>query len=247
MRFGVVVLALLAALPTRGAAQFPPDSFTNLRVLPRDISQRELLGVMRDFTFALGVSCQHCHVGSEQTPLDSIDFASDEKRTKRTARLMLRMVAAINAQYLAAVPERPVPPVEVRCMSCHRGVARPALIQDVLAGSLDAGGADSAVARYRALREEHFGSAAYDFSAEALNEFAAELIRQRRAGHALPLLRLSVELNPRSLMAQFYLGEAYRVQGDTMRALTAYREALQIEPGQAFIRSLIERLGGGPP
>ena len=40
----------------------------------------------------LGVTCSFCH-GAPNVPFDSIDFASDERPTKRTAREMLRMVA----------------------------------------------------------------------------------------------------------------------------------------------------------
>jgi len=41
------------------------------------------------FTVAsgLGVTCGYCH-GAPGVPFDSIDFASDERQTKRTAREM---------------------------------------------------------------------------------------------------------------------------------------------------------------
>ena len=52
---------------------------------------------MRNFTSALGVRCQFCHVGQEGQPLAPFDFASDQKRNKLVARQMLRMVAEINA------------------------------------------------------------------------------------------------------------------------------------------------------
>jgi len=35
--------------------RFPPDSFTNLKVLPKNIDQRALLATMRGFEMALGV------------------------------------------------------------------------------------------------------------------------------------------------------------------------------------------------
>jgi len=43
-------------------AQFP-EKFTNLKVLPMDISRKELESTMRGFAFALNVRCNHCHVG----------------------------------------------------------------------------------------------------------------------------------------------------------------------------------------
>src|SRR5260370_32984496 len=82
---------------------------------------------MRGFALALGVRCTYCRVGPEGAPLDSLNFASDDKRTKRTARVMLDMVSHINEEHLADVPDRPVPHVVVRCATCHRGLARPRL------------------------------------------------------------------------------------------------------------------------
>ena len=43
------------------AAQIP-DKFENLKVLPKDIPQRELIDVMRGFAGALGFRCHNCHV-----------------------------------------------------------------------------------------------------------------------------------------------------------------------------------------
>jgi tetratricopeptide (TPR) repeat protein len=46
-----------------------PDKFTNLQVLPKDLGKRELLETMKNFTRALGVRCQFCHIGEEGKPL----------------------------------------------------------------------------------------------------------------------------------------------------------------------------------
>jgi len=56
---------------------------------------------MRGFSFSLGARCQFCHAGKEGNKLDPMDFASDEKDTKKTARAMLRMVDTINQEYIA--------------------------------------------------------------------------------------------------------------------------------------------------
>lgn len=58
-----VAVALLVTLGDAARAQFPPDAFTNLQVLPKDITQSELIDLMAGFTRALGVRCTHCHVG----------------------------------------------------------------------------------------------------------------------------------------------------------------------------------------
>jgi hypothetical protein len=112
----VFQLALLCAVvpPTVEAqGKFPPDSFTNLKVLPKNIGKQELIATMRGFALGLGVRCTYCHVGREGAPLDSLKFASDDKRTKRAARVMIGMVNHINAEHLADVPDRPDPHVVV--------------------------------------------------------------------------------------------------------------------------------------
>ena len=91
----------LALIGGRARAQFP-ETFENLKVLPKDISRQDLSGVMRGFASALGVRCVHCHVGQDNPGLKGVDFRSDEKETKRIARAMMKMAAAINADYIGA-------------------------------------------------------------------------------------------------------------------------------------------------
>lgn len=126
------VLALAVALtvvPQPPAAPQPqrwqPPDPTNLQVFPKDIEKPALIQAMRGFTQALGVRCEFCHVG-EGNDLSKFDFASDDRRQKRTARLMLAMVADLNTKYLSEVPEpRPAGAPAVTCFTCHRGDPKP--------------------------------------------------------------------------------------------------------------------------
>src|SRR5207237_8221771 len=124
----VAVLCAPFAPALQPQRKFPPDSFTKLKVLRHTIGKEELLDTMRSFALGLGVRCTYCHVGREGAPLDSVKFASDDKRAKRAARVMMDMVKHINEEHLADVPERPEPHVVVRCETCHRGGARPRLL-----------------------------------------------------------------------------------------------------------------------
>lgn len=246
-RQGARLAGLLVMLSApRGMAQFPPDSFTNLRVLPKTIATRELLATMRGFTFALGVSCTYCHAGDSTTPLAQIKFAADEKAMKERARFMWLMMTSINER-LNTLPSRGTPPVQVSCMTCHRGLARPVLIADELNASLASGGAAEAARRYRSLREQYAEQGAYDFSESALSEFALGLGRDRRYRDALVLLQLGSELHPRSATPYFYLGEMHRALGDTAAAIKAYREALKLAPDLVPIQRALERLLARPP
>ena len=52
---------------------------------------------MRTFTAGLGVMCTHCHVGTQA------DRAKDDKPEKATARKMIKMMMAINDDFLKDV------------------------------------------------------------------------------------------------------------------------------------------------
>ena len=242
---GLVIVALGA--PGRYAlaqGKFPPDSFKNLKVLPKNIGQRALLDTMRGFALALGVRCTYCHVGKEGQPLDSVNFRSDDKRTKRTARVMMHMVMHINEEHLADVPDRPTPHVIVKCETCHRGVSRPRPLDDDLALMLADSGLDATVRRYRALREQYYGSGAYDFRELSLNLLSGS---QARAGHpdnAIAFLKLNAEFYPNSAQIPFMLGEAYLAKGDTATALADYKDALARDSTNGQARRRIAALGG---
>lgn len=87
-RLPATVLSALLIPIFQAAAQIP-DAFENLQLLPKDINKGQLVGTMRGWATALGVRCTHCHVGPDN--LVGMDFASDDKPTKRTARKMLEM------------------------------------------------------------------------------------------------------------------------------------------------------------
>src|SRR5688572_31654917 len=100
-----------------------PQTFTNLQVLPKDIPRPQLVATMRGFAGALGVRCTHCHVGPDD--LQGMDFATDEKESKKVARTMLRMVRGINADVIGTLPAADPPRQQVTCLTCHRREAKP--------------------------------------------------------------------------------------------------------------------------
>ena len=186
-----VAIALIAAIsvgaPARTHAQ-PAEKPKNLKVLPADLTRDSVVKFMR-FVVAsgLGVSCSYCH-GAPNVPFDSIDFASDERPTKRTAREMLRMVARINGELLPAIPNRGTPAIEVQCITCHRGSPRPLMLEDTLGTVLARFGVDSAVATYSRLKQRFTGRFAYDFSQRSLNTLADKLIDQKQLPEARRML-----------------------------------------------------------
>lgn len=116
-----------AGQPPQGApgGRGPQPPPKNLQVLPKDTTRQQINGIMRGFTRGLGVRCPFCHVGEEGADLSTFDFASDEKPTKKVARLMIQNMNEINTR-LASVGDKPAGEPRVTCWTCHRGEQKPA-------------------------------------------------------------------------------------------------------------------------
>jgi hypothetical protein len=98
----------------------------NLQVLPKDTTGADLMKVMHSFEAQVGVECGFCHATDPAT--QRLNFASDAKPEKNTARVMMRMTSDINAKYLTQIndpdhADHPAPPVS--CGTCHRGQSMP--------------------------------------------------------------------------------------------------------------------------
>jgi hypothetical protein len=234
--------ALLAAQP---AGRFPPDSLVNVQVFPKTTPVIQVVGAMRDFAGALGVRCHHCHVGEEGRPLETFDFAVDRKRAKLVARQMMRMTQDINRR-LDTIPGRTNPGLQVTCMTCHRGVARPVTLAQLLTDAATAAGTDSAVRAYRALRQRYYGRDAYDFSEFSLNSAALRLGRAGRYDDAFALLRLNEEMFPSSSSTYVFRGNITLMRGDTTGAAVAFREAIRRDSTNNEARGRLRAIGRQP-
>ena len=124
----VMALALVACTAVNQQKARPPVDddlhFHNLQVLPQNISRDELITTMRRFKQALGVECSHCHASFPGDP-KKLNFRSDEKPHKADARVMLRMTAKINHDYVSRIPEVYT---RVTCWTCHRGKTQPDIV-----------------------------------------------------------------------------------------------------------------------
>ena len=110
------------------------DKPTNLKILPKDISEKQLHDIMKGFSQSLGVRCNYCHVGKEVPGQNhpKWDFASDDKKEKNTAREMMKMTMAINAEHLSKIKTMGDPLEEIKCVTCHMGRTTPIISVDSL-------------------------------------------------------------------------------------------------------------------
>jgi len=240
-----VITILLIAAPA--AAQFP-DKFTNLKVLPKDISKAQLTSTMRGFAFALNVRCEHCHVEKPEGS-HKFDYAVDDKQTKKTARVMLQMVAAINADYLSKI-EKPnklgkAQPIQVQCVTCHHGLAQPRTLLAVLSEAIETKGIDAAAALYQELRKQYYGSGQYDFGETTLNQLTESLLAKKKNQEALAIMEMNfASNNPQSMWAYHMLAMTHEANGQNDKAIADYRKVLELHPDDSWAKSQIDSLSG---
>ena len=96
--FLIILACIISVIIFQAFTASQEPHFTNLKILPKDISGHDLDSVMHHFTAALGVKCNFCH---EKKADDErkLDFASDAKPEKRLARKMMLMSIDINKTY----------------------------------------------------------------------------------------------------------------------------------------------------
>jgi len=224
----ILLIAVFSSAPSL-AQQEKKDIFANpqnLKVLPSDISSEKLGDTMKSFAMGLGVRCETCHVGEPNTPLETFDFESDEKDMKRKARVMIDMVQEINGGFVAELNNiEDAQRVEVRCVTCHRGLPQPKLIQDVLDETLAEGGVDAAINEYNKLRTKYYGSHSYDFSEFNLPMYVQQLAARDQAEMAITLARINTENFPESYYSFFVLAELYRSVAQIDAAIDSYTRA----------------------
>lgn len=121
----VVTVFASMTLIQQPPAQRPPDPpVTNLKVLPKKLTYRQVDHIMDEWAAALGVRCNFCHAFNPQTRKSN--FASDEKPEKEMARHMYKMMVAMNKKYFKAGDKDSLGMVKltsINCYTCHNGKA----------------------------------------------------------------------------------------------------------------------------
>lgn len=122
---GVIIAMAIVVIAGTAAVPSPSNDYKNLKVLPKDISTKDLSRIMiDDFEDGLGVSCGFCH--AEEKDSHKLDYASDEKPEKEIARLMMKMTLDVNEKYFQVThPLIGDSTLSITCMTCHKGQPRP--------------------------------------------------------------------------------------------------------------------------
>jgi Photosynthetic reaction centre cytochrome C subunit/Tetratricopeptide repeat len=239
---GIVVLLVTSAVAQAPpAAQGPPPA-TNLQILPKDMPREQIIQTMQAFSQALGVQCNYCHVFEGRGGRN--DMASDEKPTKKTARQMLLFAREINEKLPVVVTKTADSTTRVGCMTCHRGVAIPKPLAQVLSDTVNAKGLDAAVAQYRELRTTYFGGMAYDFSELGLINMAQAATNADKADNAVAWLNLNLEFYPKSSRTYMAMAQAHQRKNDKTSAIKDLEKAVELDPNNAQARQQLQQLKG---
>jgi tetratricopeptide (TPR) repeat protein len=247
IRLVPLFFAALLALGATGAMAQIPDHFTNLQVLPKEISKSDLLVAMRAWSRALGMHCDGCHVESEKD--HKMDFPSDAKEEKKTARQMLKMVMAINKDYIAALPSHNGEhAASVGCFTCHRGQNEPPqALDDTIARIANEKGPAAALARYQELRKDHLIDGRYDFSERSLLSVAANLAESEKYDDSMAIIKADLELFPTSSNLYTFQGRLQVLKKDKAGAEASFKKALELDPKNDNAKRSLAALQSPPP
>lgn len=249
---GVSILAavVITMIGSSAGAQIP-QTFENLQVLRKDIPRDTLVQIMRGFTQSLGVRCEFCHVPREGAaaqpggPGLNLLFASDDRENKKKAREMIRMTDSINKRFLASLPARDNPPTDVTCVTCHRGLNKPTMIENVLLATTAGSGVDSAIARYRAFRND-MALGRYNFGEGPVSEVARQLSAQGKHAEGIKLLEMLQEFYPNSVNVDFEIAGLQVASGNRDAGIARYRAILAKNPNDRRAQQALQRLGVQP-
>lgn len=113
--------AALVTVCTAATVKKDEPLYTNLKVLPKNISSRDLQSIMADdFEDGLGISCGFCHADARDG--HGLDFVSDAKPEKLIARQMMSMTIGVNKKYFKLKhPLIGSQALIINCNTCHKG------------------------------------------------------------------------------------------------------------------------------
>lgn len=119
-------ITLLFAAMAAASFSFSADEpkYKNLKVLPKNITKKQMDSVMHHYTASLGVKCNFCHTYNAEAK--TMDWASDANKHKGITRRMMKMTARINKKYFdVSGAQKLNAGLLVTCFTCHNGKAEP--------------------------------------------------------------------------------------------------------------------------
>ena len=140
--------------------------------------------------------------------------------------------------YEQFLERRRMPFIEKRLGSLQRYVNESAVY--AIGKAINNSGIDAGIAKFQELKSDNqntFYFSENDFISLGYNFIARDMIDA-----AIEVLKMNVEMNPRSANAYDSLGEAYMMHGDKELAIQNYRKSLELDPGNDNAREMLRKL-----
>jgi tetratricopeptide (TPR) repeat protein len=157
---------------------------------------------------------------------------------------MMLMVRDINPKVAAAVGKSAEAATRVGCVTCHRGVAIPKQLAEILDQTTMEKGTQAAIAQYKDLRKQYFGAQAYDFSEGSLVTYAQRATQANTPDDAITWLQVNLENFPMSSRTYAGLSQAQRAKNDTAAAIKSLEKAVELDPQNAQLKRQLDQLKG---
>jgi tetratricopeptide (TPR) repeat protein len=201
--------------------------------LPAQGPPADIMPLMQEIVQALGVQCEYCH---------SAPRGSGQPEPKKDiARQMIAMTRELNTRVQTATGKPAPQAVQVKCVTCHRGVPIPRQLSEIVAQTLREKGVAAAAEQYRDLHQRFYGRAAYDFGEDTLVG-AAQPLASGRPDDAIALLKLNLEFYPQSAKTYAAIGYAYTRKYDDATAIMYLEKAVELDPSNGVNRGQLEQL-----
>lgn len=189
--------------------------------------------IMQGWARSLGVKCQYCHTAARGS--------NDPQPKKDIARQMFIMMTDINQRIETATGKHGGEMTKVECVTCHRGVAIPGQLPDILTKTYRDQGVNGVVSQYRDLKTEYYGRQAYDFGEDTLLTVAHKL-SSNMPRDAIRLLELNLETYPKSVRSYIEIAYSYSRMLDEESAIEALEKAEKIEPENGVVQGQLMQL-----
>lgn len=125
--YAVIAAFVLLIAVSFAFTSLEDPNYTNLKILPKNISKTKMDSVMKSFTAALGVKCNFCHTYDQEAK--AMNFASDANEHKDVARQMMRLTTKLNKKFFDVKNAKSLDSkLAVTCQTCHNGKEHPATL-----------------------------------------------------------------------------------------------------------------------
>jgi tetratricopeptide (TPR) repeat protein len=157
---------------------------------------------------------------------------------------MLVLAREINEK-LPSVTGKPADAMtHVGCVTCHRGVAIPKPLVQLLNETVSTKGLDAAVTEYHDLRTRYYGSMAYDFTENGLIAMAQAALGANHADNALAWLKVNLEFFPKSSRTYQTMSQAHQRLNDKDAAVKDLEKAVELDPNNGQAKQQLQQLKG---